>query len=85
MEYVTLDSQYVTWKKYSKVVIIILSLTKQKTMWITNVHSPYTLLLTEGKIQLSKALIWYSSLTTWNNNCKYPETVMQSLETDDKA
>ena len=32
MEYVTLDSQYVTLKKYSQVVIIILSLTKQKTM-----------------------------------------------------
>ena len=69
MEYVTLDSQYVTYKKYSQVVIIILSLTKQKTMWITNVHSPYALLLTEGKIQLPKALIWHSSLITWNNNC----------------
>ena len=69
MEYVTLDSQYVTEKKYSQVVIIILSLTKQKTMWITNIHSPYTLLLTAGKIQLPKSLIWHSSLTTWNNNC----------------
>ena len=27
MEYVTLDSQYVTYKKYSQVVVILLSLT----------------------------------------------------------
>ena len=32
-------------------------------------ESPNTLLLTEGKIQLPKALIWHSSLSTWNNNC----------------
>ena len=37
--------------------------------YITNVHSPYTLLLTAGKIQLRKTLIWHSSLTTLNNDC----------------